>query len=278
MDISYVKQSLHKTETSHVTNLDGNNKDPLIVVQYPQIDKTVLPSPYQIDTYPLALILTKIKGKLVLITSSYNTSTAINDLISDSSKYKFKLDTCKDLSLAIIYEITQDYKETIDKLNSDTLAIEADLSSATDNNVMYQIMSLIKSSEALSIALQSNKPVIQNILKDTQYFNSNNYNDLANLINSEFEQSEENTDYLKSVLNSYSNLVSSIISNNSNTIMSTLTKVTVVLSIISAIAGTFSMNYIVPFAHLSDSFYYMVIFMLLASYATLKYLKHKHIL
>ena len=143
---------------------------------------------------------------------------------------------------------------------------------------MYQIMSLIKSSEALSIALQSNKPVIQNILKDTQYFNSNNYNDLANLINSEFEQSEENTDYLKSVLNSYSNLVSSIISNNSNTIMSTLTKVTVVLSIISTIAGIFGMNYIVPFSHLSDSFYYMVIFMLLASYATLKYLKHKHIL
>lgn len=269
---------MHKTETSHVTNLDDNNKDPLIVVQYPQIDKTVLPSPYQIDTYPLALILTKINGKLVLITSSYNTSTAINDLISDSSKYKFKLDTCKDLSLAIIYEITQDYKETVDKLNSDTLAIEADLSSATDNNVMYQIMSLIKSSEALSIALQSNKPVIQNILKDTQYFNSSNYNDLANLINSEFEQSEENTDYLKSVLNSYSNLVSSIISNNSNTIMSTLTKVTVVLSIISTIAGIFGMDYIVPFAHLSDSFYYIVIFMLIASYATLKYLRHKHIL
>lgn len=278
LNIDYVKRSLHKTETSHVQNLNSNLQDPLIVVQYPQLDTTKLPSPYQIDTYPLALILTNINGKPTLVTSSYNTSDAIESLIADSSNYKFRLDNVKDLALAILYEITQAYKRTIDRLNDDSLKMEANLSSATNNNVMYQIMSLIKSIDALSVAIKSNKPVIEKILDDKKYFNSANYDNLASLIRDEFEQSKENTDYLKSVLEDYSNLVSSIISNNSNTIMSVLTQLTVTLSVAGTIFSLCGVNYKLPLMNTSFGFYLLLFITMIISGIVVRYLHHKHIM
>lgn len=270
----YLKRSLRHTETSYTQNLNSNKHNPLIVIQYPKINQTELPSPYQVDTFPLVISI----NQNLLVTSSYNQLDSIQFLINDSANYKFKLANIKDLALAIIYEITQDYRHIINKLSHDTSQLEDKLSSATDNNVIYEIMSLLKSVNALLIALKSNQPVIEEILKDKIYFNSANYDHLADLIQDEFQQSKENAEYLKDNLEDYSKLVSTVISNNSNTIMGTLTKVTIILTAIGSISGIFGTNYYLPFMNNHLGFPIIVLLMALVSGSLVIYLKHKNIM
>lgn len=270
----YLRRSLKRTETSYTQNLNDNQHSPLIVIQYPKINQTNLPSSYQIDTFPLVLLI----SKKLLITSSYNDLDSIKYLIKDSDDYKFRLSNTRDLILAIILEIAQDFRHIINKLTNDTNQLEEKLSSATDNNVIYEIMSLLKSVNALLIALRSNQPVIDAILKDKVYFNSPNYDHLAELIQDEFQQSLENARYLKDNLEDYSDLVSTVISNNSNTIMSTLTKVTIILTVIGSISGVFGTNYYLPFMNNHLGFPIILIIMFIVSGLMVIYLKHKNIM
>ena len=244
------------------------------MIQYPKINQTNLPSSYQIDTFPLVLLI----SKKLLVTSSYNDLDSIKYLIKDSDDYKFRLSNTRDLILAIILEIAQDFRHIINKLTNDTNQLEEKLSSATDNNVIYEIMSLLKSVNALLIALRSNQPVISEILKDKIYFNSPNYDHLAELIQDEFQQSLENVRYLKDNLEDYSDLVSTVISNNSNAIMNTLTKVTIILTVIGSISGVFGTNYYLPFMNNHLGFPVILIIMFLVSGLMVIYLKHKNIM
>ena len=270
----YLRRSLKRTETSYTQNLNDNQHNPLIVIQYPKINQTNLPSSYQIDTFPLVLLI----SKKLLVTSSYNDLDSIKYLIKDSADYKFRLSNTRDFILTIILEIPQDFRQIINKLTNDTNQLEEKLSSATDNNVIYEIMSLLKSVNALLIALRSNQPVISKILKDKVYFNSPNYDHLAELIQDEFQQSLENARYLKDNLEDYSDLVSTVISNNSNTAMTVLTRFNIILSVTSAIFSLGGVNYRLPLMNSNFGFYILLLVTFIIASFVMIYLHHKDIM
>jgi len=163
------------------------------------------------------------------------------------------------LSLNFIYRLSSLFiiylKNTINKVDN----LEKNLRNSTKNKEVLELMDINKSLIYFSTALNGNKGVLSKLIKTKEFNEFEDDFDLMEDTRVELDQAIEMCSITRNVLDGMMDAFGSIINNNMNVIMKTLTVVTIVISIPSLVSSLFGMNVVLPFVDSSRSIDFWVI-------------------
>lgn len=131
------------------------------------------------------------------------------------------------------------YLRSIEKISNQ---IEIELRKSMKNRDLAQLLKLEKSLVYFSTSLKSNESVFEKMLKLEAIKRFEEDEDLLDDVIIENKQAIEMTNIYSSILSSTMNSLASMISNNLNIVMKSLTIITIALSVPMAISGFFGMN------------------------------------
>ncbi len=160
------------------------------------------------------------------------------------------------LTLNIIYRLATLFITYLKRINAYTDEIEKTLRNSTKNKEVIELMDINKSLIYFSTALNANKNVLAKLLKSPNYTRFESDFDLMEDAQVEINQAVEMCTILRDVLTGMMDAFASVINNNMNLIMKSLTVVTIVISIPTLVASFFGMNVDdLPLAHSDHGFY-----------------------
>ncbi|GKT03582.1 magnesium transporter CorA family protein [Furfurilactobacillus entadae] len=248
---TYISAILDDREKPRVDGIDPNRpKQPLhLLLQFPQYETTPL-GYLGFATYPFSFILTE----TAVITVSAHPAPFIHSFIMNPTDTAIKIADRQDFILRFGWYIAHDFVHALTLTERQTKALERELTTATCNDQLYQIMALQKSLITFTNALNDNRPVLDQISTAPAYFNGPDFQELLAQIIIETNQAQSMAVIQNDILTQYSNMVSAIVSNNLNEVMKLLTSVTLIMTIPTVIAGIYGMNVTLPFAHFAHAF------------------------
>ena len=147
------------------------------------------------------------------------------------------------LTLNIIYQLSKEFIYTLKKIDEKTKDIEESMHNSMKNKELFELMDLSKSLVYFANALNSNKVVLQRLLKSPRYKKFEDDMELMEDTEIELNQAIEMCSIYRGILNAMMDANASIINNNLNNVMKTLTTITIVISIPTLISGIFGMNF-----------------------------------
>ncbi|MFA6627131.1 MAG: magnesium transporter CorA family protein [Bacilli bacterium] len=150
------------------------------------------------------------------------------------------------LSIQLLYRNASTYVSLLKLLDKDSEFVQKKLHESLKNKELFQLMSLGKSLVYLSTGANSDGLVLEKLKRLEQF---RKYDEDLELIEDaiiENRQAMEMCTIHRDILNGTMDAFASVISNNVNTVMKTLTVVTIVLTIPTLIASFFGMNVKVP--------------------------------
>ncbi len=147
------------------------------------------------------------------------------------------------LTLNIIYQLSKEFIYTLKKIDEKTKEIEDATHTSMKNKELFELMDLSKSLVYFATALNSNKTVLQRLLKSPRYKKFEDDMELMEDTEIELNQAIEMCNIYRGILNAMMDANASIINNNLNDVMKTLTTITIVISIPTLITSIFGMNF-----------------------------------
>ncbi|MCD7812351.1 MAG: magnesium transporter CorA family protein [Ruminococcus sp.] len=233
LDSGFVKSSLDEEESSRIEREDDQT---LIIVDTPvssvDDDKTRL-----FYTLPIGIILTDD----YVFTISLKDVRIINEAVSGSIrdlrpnfKTRFVLQLL--LRIAALFLI---YLKQIDKISS---AAEQQIHNAMKNELLMQLLALEKSLVYFSTSLKANEATIEKIFRGRVIKLYDEDQDLLEDVLIEMKQAIEMASIYTGILSSMMEGFSSIISNNQNNVMWTLTVLTVIMEIPNIVFAFYGIN------------------------------------
>lgn len=268
----YLTAILDDDEISRTEQLDQQpdaHQPILIVIQFPKLVTSDL-GYLEYRCFPLALILT---DQVVLTISNYPASF-IQDFIMDPDSSKLSLNNHEDFVLAILWYVEHAFVTALGLINDRTNILERRLNEATHNAELFQIMAYQKSLIHFSAALAQNGPVLSAIEASATHFNSPHHQALTLDIQIETKQAADMTTTTNQILQQYSQLVGSVISNNLNDVMKFLTSLTMILTIPTIIGGIYGMNVKLPGAELVHAFTWIMVGTIILCILSIEYLRN----
>ncbi|MDY1545486.1 magnesium transporter CorA family protein [Lactiplantibacillus pentosus] len=267
----YLTAVLDDAEVSRTEQLSATDDDQpvLIVMQYPRLTTSDL-GYLEFQVYPFALILV---DQVVLTVSNYSASF-IQDFVMDPESSKLSLDNHEDFVLAIMWYIEHSFVTALNLINKRTTTLESHLNQATHNAELFRIMSYQKSLIRFKATLQQNGPTLDAIESSVGYFTAAHHQSLTADIKIETQQARDMTDTTNQILQQYSQLVGSVISNNLNDVMKFLTSLTMVLTIPTIIGGIYGMNVKLPGASLVHAFTWIMAGTIVLCIISIEYLRN----
>ncbi|BAP85924.1 Mg2+ and Co2+ transport protein [Paucilactobacillus hokkaidonensis JCM 18461] len=266
----YFNAILDDQENSRVIGLDETNDGPLmILMQYPKF--TTSPLGYLgYSTYPIAFILTD----STIITVSNHPAAFIQHFVMYQNSLGKVITSHEDFISHILWFISHDFVTALQSTSKKMNRLERQLTTATKNEQIYQIMALQKTLIEFDAALQQNQPVLKKISSGDQYFSTNELNELSDQTLIENDQAITMTNNQSQILDQYSNMVSSVVSNNLNDVMKILTSITLILTVPTIIGGLYGMNVNLPGAQMASAFTWIMIATIIICLITLHVLRH----
>ena len=146
------------------------------------------------------------------------------------------------LTLNFIYRLASTFIVYLRKINAHTEVIEVKLRSAQKNKELLELMDLNKTLVYFSTALNSNKGVLSRLLKSQTYKKFEDDFDLMEDTVVEMDQAIEMCSIYRDILANLMDAFASVINNNMNVTMKTLSLVTIIISIPTLISSIFGMN------------------------------------
>jgi len=241
----------------------------LIVMQFPKLTTSDL-GYLEYQVYPFALILTP---KVVLTVSNYPASF-IQDFVMDPESSRLSLDNHENFVLAIMWYISHAYVTALKAINHKTTVLERHLTRATRNEEIFRIMAYQKSLIRFKAALTQNAPVLAAVEHSATHFNGSDHQALTTDIIIENKQAADMTNTTNQILQQYSQLVSSVISNNLNDVMKVLTSLTLILTIPTIVGGIYGMNVALPGASLAHAFSWIAFGTIVLCIISIEYLRN----
>ena len=182
-------------------------------------------------------------------------------------------------TIQIVYRIAVSYLKILKDINKKIELAEENMLHATKNEEILNLLSIENSLTYIITALRSNGVVLDKILRgNTIDFYEEDRNLLEDAI-IENNQALSMAELYRGILESMTDTVATIISNNLNTIMKFLAGITIVISIPTMVASFMGMN--VPlgeFAINPLSFIYLIIISILLSLVVAYILKKRNML
>lgn len=240
------KLILSSHESNRISGLTDLNKPLMIIMQYPVKIESKFGNYREYDTSPIICILTNDTDRNDIITLSNKEPNFIKQIQKDTQNLKVPLKNKKDVILLLIYYMAKEYNAILSLLTSDTTDIENKLKEATNNKILYHMMSIQKTIASFLDSLTDNEKICNKIINDSNYFKDEKYVQLATLASVELGEASELAKHLDYVLEKYSNLISSIVSNNQSKTINRFTKWNTLTGVVGASFGGLGINYMLP--------------------------------
>ena len=246
--IEFLEDPLDLEESARI-EYDEETNCTLIINDFPTINN----NNDQFDSYitiPIGIIL----GTDFIVTICSQSGNFLENLIKKNVNTLMK----SRFALEILFLISTQYIEKLKKLNKQRLKIENNLRDSLTNKQLYDLMEIEKSLVYFLTSLKSNADVITKLFRTSSVKLYEDDIDLLEDVRIENNQGIDTTELYTRILNSIAGSYSSLISNELNNTMKTLTLFTVFLTLPTLVFSFFGMNVILPIAD-KDPFSWIII-------------------
>ncbi|MBO7156099.1 MAG: magnesium transporter CorA family protein [Clostridia bacterium] len=237
VDESLLKAALDEEERARIEVDDG---DTLVLFDIPTIEEEE--DYYSYSTMPLGVISTKNS----IITVCLKENSVINNFMSGRVK-GLKTERRDFFLYQLLYHTHVKYLQYLRQIDRSSQRIQTELHRATKNKELVQLLDLEKSLVYFSTSLRGNSIVIERLSRMNRARNDEDAEELIEDVVIENRQAMDMCNIYSDILASTMSTYASVISNNQNSIMKTLTIMTVIISVPTLFASFWGMNTGVPF-------------------------------
>jgi magnesium transporter len=231
VDAELVRPALDEEERSRI---ETDNGQTLILVDIPIVENEESGDVY--STIPLGIILTK----SLIITVCLKESPILSDFVNRRINRYYTI--TEGFVLQILFKNATMYLSYLRQIDKMSNRIENELQKSMKNRELTQLLQLEKSLVYFSTSLKSNELVLEKMMKFEAIKRFETDQDLLEDVIVENKQAIEMTGIYSSILSGMMDAFASIISNNLNIVMKSLTIITISLAIPTMISGFFGMN------------------------------------
>lgn len=191
-------------------------------------------------TLPLAIIY----NARCIVTVSLKSNTVLRDFICGRDK----IDCGKPVHFALKFMLgnAKRFLYCLKQIDRKNHRIQNEMGKAMKNEEIIQLLDLQNALVYFSTSLSANDRVHQKFSRTEAVCPSEEYQDLYDDVNVENKQAIETCNIYKNILSVTMDAYGSVISNNANDAMKTLTIITILLAVPTLIAGLWGMNMPVP--------------------------------
>ncbi|MBK7957409.1 MAG: magnesium transporter CorA family protein [Bacteroidetes bacterium] len=242
IDIDYFTDALDIDEQSRY---DTDDDTEFILLKTPIRNENLIDSKAIFITIPISIV----RKRDIIITTSLYKNPVIDSFLNPNIK-QFDLKDHTKFILNIFEKNVYYYLYYLKQINIQINAFEKEMLHASRNKDFADLLNIQKSLIYFVTNLRANDLMIMK-MKRMDYLkikNDEHKEEMLEEIMIDNSQAVEMSDVYTRILNSTMEAVSSIISNNVNTVMKRLTGVTIVLMVPNLISSFFGMNVHMPFA------------------------------
>lgn len=204
-------------------------------------------------TMPMGILT---KGEIVITVCAHRTHI-IDDFIEHCNKRHITIDNQPDFVLRIIFSSTFWFLSYLKEINSTIERYTGGLVKEVSNDILVHLMELQKSLVYFNTSLQGNSMLIQRLDK---VFEADCDPDLVEDVEIELSQASNTVNVYMEILGSAMDTFASVISNNVNNVMKTMTSISLILMIPTLVASFYGMNVDVWFGSARYAFLFIILF------------------
>lgn len=205
-------------------------------------------------TRPLGIMITE--NSFITICNREN--TVMNDFKAGKVKH-FSTDDPTRFVLQILNRATETYLSFLKDIDTNTYRIEEELSQTLRNKELLQLLNQKKSLVYFTTSLRTNQ-IMMDRLRKSQHFRITEEEDqeLIEDILIDNSQAIEMANVYTNIIGDLMDSFYSVISNNLNEVMSSLTKVTIILMLPTLVASIYGMNVDLPLDDSPNAVWYVL--------------------
>ncbi|EPR24808.1 magnesium transporter CorA [Staphylococcus aureus SA_ST125_MupR] len=232
----FIRDPLDSEESSRI-EYDEDTGYSLIIIDLPIVNSTNR-SVLSFVTIPLGIII----GNGIIVT----VCDAENEFLENLPKRDINLKFHSRFALAILTTIADHYNRNLRLLNKSRIRIEKELKNNITNKQLFKLMEVEKSLVYFLAALKGNDTIIKKLFRLPAIKRFEEDEELLEDLIIENNQAIETTELHQRILESITTSYASLLSNDMNTIMKTLTLFTVLLTLPTLVFSFFGMNVPLP--------------------------------
>ncbi|MFK3253069.1 magnesium transporter CorA family protein [Staphylococcus aureus] len=232
----FIRDPLDSEESSRI-EYDEDTGYSLIIIDLPIVNSTNR-SVLSFVTIPLGIII----GNGIIVT----VCDAENEFLENLPKRDINLKFHSRFALEILTTIADHYNRNLRLLNKSRIRIEKELKNNITNKQLFKLMEVEKSLVYFLAALKGNDTIIKKLFRLPAIKRFEEEEELLEDLIIENNQAIETTELHQRILESITTSYASLLSNDMNTIMKTLTLFTVLLTLPTLVFSFFGMNVPLP--------------------------------
>ncbi|HDC3692594.1 TPA: magnesium transporter CorA family protein [Staphylococcus aureus] len=232
----FIRDPLDSEESSRI-EYDEDTGYSLIIIDLPIVNSTNR-SVLSFVTIPLGIII----GNGIIVT----VCDAENEFLENLPKRDINLKFHSRFALEILTTIADHYNRNLRLLNKSRIRIEKELKNNITNQQLFKLMEVEKSLVYFLAALKGNDTIIKKLFRLPAIKRFEEDEELLEDLIIENNQAIETTELHQRILESITTSYASLLSNDMNTIMKTLTLFTVLLTLPTLVFSFFGMNVPLP--------------------------------
>lgn len=232
----FIRDPLDSEESSRI-EYDEDTGYSLIIIDLPIVNSTNR-SVLSFVTIPLGIII----GNGIIVT----VCDAENEFLENLPKRDINLKFHSRFALEILTTIADHYNRNLRLLNKSRIRIEKELKNNITNKQLLKLMEVEKSLVYFLAALKGNDTIIKKLFRLPAIKRFEEDEELLEDLIIENNQAIETTELHQRILESITTSYASLLSNDMNTIMKTLTLFTVLLTLPTLVFSFFGMNVPLP--------------------------------
>ena len=250
-----LKAPLDDEERARIEKEDDTT---LVLVDIPVLEEEE--GYYSYSTLPLGIVN---KGDYT-ITVCLKETVILRDFVRGRVK-EFRTYKKTKFLLQILYNISTKFLAYLKQIDKASARIQNELHKSTRNKELIQMLDLENSLVYFSTSLKANDLIITKLTRSNIVKKYEEDNDLLEDVAIENQQAVEMCNIYRDILSGTMDAYASVISNNQNKVMKTLTVITMMISIPSLVASIFGMNTAVPGQGNILAFWLVVVFSFILS-------------
>lgn len=221
-------------------------------------------------TRPLSIIIAKDH----IITVSTKTPDFLVDIYEKHfTPSEVKIKDIQDFILVIFHQNERRFIRALRRIFGKIERIRIDVQHSSGNKELYRQIAMEKSIVILRDGIKSNRYVIEEFRKYPLTQPTTKHLNKMHDVLVESHQAEQMAQTCSSLADHLSALFDNVISNNLNTIMKTLTSITIILTIPTIVGGLWGMNVRLPIENHPHAFTISVFFIVIVSILAYSWLK-----
>lgn len=232
----FLEDALDSEESSRI-EYDDESGYSLIISDLP-ISKSGKYKLKSFTTLPLGIII----GKDIIVTVCAKPFSYFDHLAKRQINLKYK----SQFALKLMYDMAAQYNRSLRLLNKERRQVEYNLQHRVTNTRLYLLSEIEKSLVYFLASLETNSSTIRRLFRLPAIKRFDEDEELLEDLQNEHQQAVETTELYLRIVESMSNSYASLLSNQLNTTMKTLTIFTVLLTLPTLVFSFFGMNVPLP--------------------------------